>query len=270
MANRSYLYSLSNRPTAFSDRPETISGLAEWAYDVPFLFRLLMSADPQRCASFISDGLDDDEPDAPTPLYAISSSFAPGFERVKRFAALVKRIAAEAPVPAGPAPVAAPAPASFMDRLKGLFGAAPASAPRPAQAAVQHLPGWIDQMLAFLEVHRDTYLLLETIELDVMSEGEGDALRACVDAEIARCRAVGAAFEMLPADPAQAARVLREAAATEQAAPLDAFFGLRFDDDCDSTRGGATKHPLGLTNWSDVLYFDLADKAEFEAGRAAG
>jgi hypothetical protein len=35
MSNRVYLYRLSNRPTAYADRPETISGPAEWSYDVP-------------------------------------------------------------------------------------------------------------------------------------------------------------------------------------------------------------------------------------------
>ena len=70
MANRSYLYSLSNRPTSYADRPETISGLSEWPYDVPFIYRLLMSGDPQLCASLVSDGLDDDEPGSRTRLYA--------------------------------------------------------------------------------------------------------------------------------------------------------------------------------------------------------
>lgn len=51
------------------------------------------------------------------------------------------------------------------------------------------------------------------------------------------------------------------------AAPLDAFFGLRLDDDCDSTRTRATEHPLGL-QWSEVLYFELWNRAEFEAQRS--
>ena len=63
MANRSYLYSLSNRPTHYTDRPETICGLSEWPYAVPFMYRLLMSGDPQLCASLIADGLEDDEPE---------------------------------------------------------------------------------------------------------------------------------------------------------------------------------------------------------------
>ena len=92
MANRSYLYSLSNRPAAYADRPDSISGLSEWPYYVPFLSRLLMSGDPQLCASLVSDGFDEDPPDRKTPLYAISSRFGPGFERVKRFAAIVQTL----------------------------------------------------------------------------------------------------------------------------------------------------------------------------------
>ena len=267
MANRSYLYSLSNRPTSYEDRPETISGLSEWAYDVPFIYRLLMSADPQLCASLVSDGLDDDEAEQKTRLYGISSPFDAGYERVKRFAGIVRWIAAAPRVTVAPAP--APPP-SLFGRLKQAFSA-PATPSRPAAPApstVQHLPAWLDETLAFLEAHRDAFLLLETIELDTMSEAEEGPLRACVEAEIARCRHVGAAFEALPADVGEAARALRQAAAERGAAPLDAFFGLRFDDDCDSTRARATEHPLGLTNWSEVLYFDLFNRAEFEAHRA--
>ena len=270
MANRSYLYSLGNRPTSYEDRPETISGLSEWAYDVPFIYRLLMSADPQLCASLVSDGLDDDEAEHKARLHAICSPFDAGFERVKRFADIVNILAATA-VPV--ASVAAPAPmpaTSLMGRLKQVFSGPPppTRAPAPVPTAIQHLPAWLDETIAFLDAHRDAFLLLETIELDTMSEGEEGPLRACVEAEIARCRHVGAAFEALPADTTEAARVLQRAATGPSAAPLDAFFGLRFDDDCDSTRTRATEHPMGLTNWSDVLYFGLFNRAEFEAHRA--
>ena len=53
MANRSYLYSLSNRPASYADRPETICGLSEWPYAVPFSYRLLMSGDPQGVADAV-------------------------------------------------------------------------------------------------------------------------------------------------------------------------------------------------------------------------
>ncbi|QNH14418.1 hypothetical protein [Xanthomonas sp. SI] len=299
MANRSYLYSLGNRPTSYYDRPETISSLSEWAYDVPFVYRLLMSADPQLCASLVAEGLDDDEgddenegedaleasaqeadedeeenedEDQPPRLHAISSPFAPGLERVRRFAGIVKAIAMAAPAaqPA-PAPVAEPPPASLLGRLTRMLSApapAPVEAPVQVPATVEHLPGWLDETIAFLEENRDAFLLLETVELDMMSAmGEAD-LRACVEEEIERCRAVGAAFEALPADTDEAARLLRRLAVEEGAPPLDVFHGLRFDDDCDSTRTGATERPLGLSNWSEVLYFELSDREAFDAREA--
>ncbi|TDP96657.1 hypothetical protein [Labedaea rhizosphaerae] len=92
MANRSYLYSLSNRPTAYDDRPDTISGLSEWPYAVPFSFRVLLSGDPQLCPSLISDGFDDDPPEAKTALYAISGDFDAGFARLRRFAAAARTL----------------------------------------------------------------------------------------------------------------------------------------------------------------------------------
>lgn len=265
MANRSYLYSLGNRPSSYADRPETISGLSEWPYDVPFMFRVLMSGDPRLCASLVSDGFDTDEPDSKTRLHAISSSFDAGFGRVKRFVDIVRPLALAAPAPGLQS--AAPAkPVSFLARLVALASprkddTATAAAP---PAAPEHLPAWLDETLAFLEAHRDRYLLLETVELDTMSEETEEALRACVEQEIARCIHVGAAIDALPADIAEAGRQLQKAVSQKCPAPLDAFFGLRLDDDCDSTRNGATKHPLGL-QWMDVLYFGLWNRAEFEA-----
>ena len=122
MANRSYLYSLSNRP-AYADRPETIVGLSEWPYDVPFIYRLLMSGDPQPCASLVSDGMEDEEPGSKTRLYAISSVFEPGYARMRRFADIVRAAVAQAPAPAGirSGRRRAPQPASFMDRVKQMF-----------------------------------------------------------------------------------------------------------------------------------------------------
>lgn len=84
MANRAYLYSLSNRPISYADRPDTISGLSEWAYAVPFSYRVLMSGNPQLCASLVSDGFDGEPADRKTKLYAISGDFEAGFARLKR------------------------------------------------------------------------------------------------------------------------------------------------------------------------------------------
>jgi hypothetical protein len=225
MANRAYLYSLSNRPTSYTDRPETISGLSEWAYAMPFSYRVLMSGDPQLCASLVSDGFDGEPGNQKTKLHAISGDFEAGFARLKRFISVVRPLAAASPT----------------------------------------LVIGLDETLAFFESHRDRYLLLETVELDTMTtEGEAE-LRACVEREIADCVRAGAAIDALPTDAAEAGAILANAVRDRTGPPLDAFHGLRLDDDFDNVRGG-NENPLGL-EWSDVLYFELWNRAEFEANR---
>lgn len=273
MANRSYLYSLSNRPTSYADRPETISGLSEWAYDVPFIYRLLMSGDPQLCASLISDGLDDDEPGSRTKLYAISSPFDPGFERVKRFVEILRAAVAVLP-PAASAPSAAQTPpTSFFDRFKQFFAprkktgsSIPVQAATKSYAPPSDLLVTLGETIAFLEAHRNSHLLLETIELDIMSESGEAALKASVEQELARCKHAGAAIDALPADITEAARQLKLATVQQAEEPLDVLFGLRLDNEFDSTHDNATEYPLGL-EWSDVLYFELLSRSEFEARR---
>lgn len=272
MANRSYLYSLSNRPSSYADRPETVSGLSEWPYYVPFMYRLLMSGDPQLCASLIADGFDSDEPENKTKLYAISSHFDKGFERVKRFADIIRAAVADLSSAAEPTPAAAPQPASLINQLKQLFAPRQdASLSTDVQAAslsprasAEELLANLDETIKFLESHRDTYLLLETVELDTMSESEEAELKACVEQEIARCVQAGAAVDALSADLEQAAKQLRLATQQSGAAPMDAFFGLRLDNECDSTRSGETEYPLGLV-WYDTLYFGLMNRSEFDA-----
>lgn len=225
MANRSYLYSLSNRPTSYADRPETISGLSEWAYFVPFSFRLLMSGDPQLCASLISDGFDGEAPEKKTKLHAISSDFDMGFTRLKKFFTVLRSLAAD---------------------------------------TSPDLIALLDASVEFLEAHRDRYLLLETIELDCMSQTGEAELRGCVEKELANCLGVGAAVDALPENLAEAGKCLQEAAQRKRGGPLDAFHGLRLDDDCDNVRDEKTEYPMGL-EWSDVLYFELWNRAQFEA-----
>ncbi len=227
MANRSYFYSLSNRPTSYADRPETISGLSEWAYAVPFSYRLLMSGDPQLCASLISDGFEDEPDDKKSKLHAISSPFDEGYARLKRFAEVLRPLVAE-------------------------------SAPA--------LAGQLDETLSFLEAHRDRYLLLETVELDTMMEEGEAALRACVEEERERCRQAGAAIDALPGNATEAARLLQAAAGRKHEPPLDALLGLRLDDDFDNVVDDKTEYPLGL-EWYEELYFSLWNRAEYEAQR---
>jgi hypothetical protein len=178
MANRSYLYGLSNRPTSYEDRPETITGLSEWPYAVPFSYRVLMSGDPRVCSSLISDGFEDEAPERRTRLHAISGEFD---------------------------------------------------------------------------------------ELDTMTESSEDALRASVEREIDLCRRVGAAVDALPVEVAEAGALLTKVTGQESGPPFDAFYGLVLDDDFDNTRDGRTNHPLGVSWWTDVFYFDLWNRAEFEA-----
>ncbi len=225
MANRSYLYSISNRPESYEDRPETISGLSEWPYAVPFSYRVLTSGDPRLCASLVSDGFEDDPADRKTKLYAISGDFDTGHARLTTFCAALRVAGAGA-------------------------------------AELQHA---IDETLTFLDAHRDRYLLLETIELDTMVESAEDALRAAVEQEIELCREAGAAVDALPADPAEAGAVLAKAAKEKSGGPLAAFHGLVLDDGFDNTRDRRTENPIGLSWWTDVLYFALWNRAEFEA-----
>lgn len=265
MANRSYIYSLSNRPKSYRDRPETISGLSEWPYDIPFLYRLLMSGDPQLCASLISDGFEDDEPENKTNLYAISSRFDLGFERVKRFNDVVRLLAVQIPLSELQSDLKEPPISLFVLLKRLIFPQVVPAADTPAvHSAPTNLPVWLDEMTAFLEDHRNDYLLLETIELNSMSQNEEAALRVCVEREITSCLHVGAAIDALSIDLEEAGRQLKKAITQKCEAPLDAFFGLRLDDECDSTRSGATEYPLGV-QWFDELYFGLLNKADFEA-----
>ncbi|BBM00184.1 hypothetical protein [Microbulbifer sp. GL-2] len=221
MANRSYLYSLSNQPKSYSDRPDTISGLSEWPYNIPFTYRVLMSGDPKLCASLVSDGFDDDSPDNKTQLYAISSDFAPGFARLKKFIEVLRVIGKEIP--------------DLHDSM-------------------------LDEILEFLEEHKDSYLLLETIELDCMDESEEAVLRGYVEGEISACREAGAAIDVLPEDPEVSADIIINAAKNKSEAAPNAFCGLEFNDKFDDIE---SELPLGLY-WSDILYYELENKEEFE------
>ncbi|MCL2534013.1 MAG: hypothetical protein FWE39_07600 [Nocardiaceae bacterium] len=71
MANRSYLY------TASFDAAERVSGISEWPYAIPLVYRILVSVDPSPCRSLIwTDHLD--------PI-AVSGRCGPGIDRLERF-----------------------------------------------------------------------------------------------------------------------------------------------------------------------------------------
>jgi hypothetical protein len=239
MANRSYLYSLSNRPSSYADRPETLTGLSEWPYEVPFSYRVLMSGEPELCASLLADGLEDDPLGDKTRLYAISADFEQGFARLQKFCGAVRALTSD---------------------------------------ETPELSKSLDQTVAFLAQHRDRYLLLETLELDMMTEEGGPDLRAAVARGLEACRRAGAAVDALSADVTEAAEQVRHAAAHQlgkpwwkwwaDASPLAALYGLVLDDDFDSTRDKKTAYPLGLSEWSNSLYFQLFNRAELEANLA--
>lgn len=223
MANRSYLYSLSNRPKAYSDRPESISGLSEWSYQIPFLYRLIMSGNTQLCASLISDGFDGEPLENKTKLYAVSGDFDTGFIRLNKFFSILKT---------------------------------------PEIGATPQLVADMESAVKFIEEHRNSHFLLETIELDTMTEIEEARLKACVEEEIENCLRIGTAVDALPDNKGEAAKLLIKATQQECSSALGVFFGLRFDDDCDNAYAD---YPLGISEWSETLYFGLWDRAEFEA-----
>ncbi len=226
MANRAYLYSLSSQPTSYTDRPESISGLSEWPYDIPLSYRVLMSGNPTLCASLVSDGFDGEPADQKTRLYAISSEFDAGYQRLTRLIDIVRQ------------------------HSDGKHTA---------------LDSALDETLQFLDAHRDRFVLLETIELDTMMTADEAELRRYVEEEIERCRQVGEAIDLLPQDLDEAAAVLAEAASNGAESALDAFFGMRMDDDFDNVRDDMTEYPLGMVGWYETLYFQLWNKAEFDA-----
>ncbi|MBO3273622.1 DUF7822 domain-containing protein [Pseudomonas schmalbachii] len=193
MANRSYLYSLSNQPESYQDRPETITGLSEWPYNVPLVYYLLLSGNPRLCASLISDGFEDEAPDNKTRLYAITGDFATGYARLERFAKVLRR-------------------------------AAPAESTQLRES--------ITEALGFLASHRERYFLLETIELDLMNTSSETALRAVAEEHLAAARAAGAAVDALSCFDFLAARQLRSAVQSgdDRLAP---FKGLSLADDFD-------------------------------------
>ena len=142
------------------------------------MYRLLMSGDPQPCASLVSDGMEDEEPGSKTRLYAISGVFEPGYARVRRFADIVRAAVAQR----GSRAWVHGGGQRFRRVAAGVLhgpreaDVLAASGRRPdagsglvRRSASDQLLAALDETLAFLDAHRDSHLLLETIELDIMS-----------------------------------------------------------------------------------------------------
>lgn len=83
MANRSYLYTTSFAPDSDAARTpaDRVSGISEWPYAIPLVFRILVSVDPRPCRSLIWT----DHPD----LLAISGRCGPGIARLEQFLARI-------------------------------------------------------------------------------------------------------------------------------------------------------------------------------------
>ena len=87
MANRSYLYSTNVIPgpgTKTNDRK--LTGISEWSYDIPIVFKLLLSANPKTCPSSIWDN--------PEKI-ALIGAYASGVKNLERFVSQIELPAAQ-------------------------------------------------------------------------------------------------------------------------------------------------------------------------------
>lgn len=77
MANRSYLYSTNFvPPPGATESQRRIIGISEWNYDVPLVFKLLLSGNPKKCRSLIWDMTDE---------IALVGDYEQGLARLFRF-----------------------------------------------------------------------------------------------------------------------------------------------------------------------------------------
>jgi hypothetical protein len=76
MANRCYLYSTNFIPGAAATEHRRAVGIAEFAYDIPLVFKLLLSGNPRPCSSLIFEGTDE---------IALVGDYEPGLARMLQF-----------------------------------------------------------------------------------------------------------------------------------------------------------------------------------------
>lgn len=253
MANRYYLYSVSKRPLSFQDRPDQINSVSEWAYLVPFTFRVLMSGKPELVASLLYENLeeyddaelseefesdlelDSDLDFEPTDeneyevglnnkLYAISSVCEIGIQRLEKINRILKFL--ELPI-AG----------ELSDRLTA--------------------------MLEFISEKKLNFFQLETIEVDIMSESDYQPLRECVEQEMKKCIEVGLAIDCLANEDQTAAAQFLDAINSKSDSRFNAFFGLRLDQNYDNQIEFLTEMPFGL-EYAEHLYFNILNKSDAE------
>lgn len=77
MANRSYLYSSNDLPGSLEwSEKKKLQGIAEFRYDIPLLFKILLTGDPVACRSSIWE----------TPeKIAIAGDYSQGLENLTRY-----------------------------------------------------------------------------------------------------------------------------------------------------------------------------------------
>jgi hypothetical protein len=77
MANRSYLYSSNFAPSPeVNEADRRITGISEWKYDIPIVFKILLSGNPRKCLSLIWE--------VPQEI-AIVGDYDQGLDRLLRF-----------------------------------------------------------------------------------------------------------------------------------------------------------------------------------------
>ncbi len=225
MAHRSYLFSINQPLTSEDTRLETPpKGLSEWRSRVPLTYQVLLSGRPQVCRSTLATGITGRDPANPIKVWACYSPWEPGFSRLTKFLNVLKVI------PRIPTPMTEPFEQTSMEKLTSEVAATE----------------------AFLSKVEDDYVLLETLEIDMVgySLGLDDAsqLRTQVENLVHLCRSAGEAVDALPDEPRFAAKVLVDSVSHRAARPLRHFHGLRFDD----YNGDWNETSLGLY-WTENL-----------------
>ena len=76
MANRSYLYSSDVDPGYNKTDKKELIGISEWDYDIPFVYKLLLTGETRMCKSSIWDVSND---------IALVGDYLQGVERLKGF-----------------------------------------------------------------------------------------------------------------------------------------------------------------------------------------
>ncbi|MGP9491007.1 DUF7822 domain-containing protein [Psychrobacter sp. AOP7-B1-24] len=90
MANRSYLYSTNIIPEPNQDdSSRVLTGISEYNYDIPIVFKVLLSGNPQACLSVIWEN---------SEKIALIGDYASGLQNLEAFLAGIMLPAAQAPI----------------------------------------------------------------------------------------------------------------------------------------------------------------------------